>query len=64
MLSTIKLDGELDKRFAEIKHHLADQLGYEPTNVEVTEILMAEYASNTSKSPTGLRQDRKSAMED
>lgn len=64
MQSTIKLDGELDKRFTEIKTHLADQLGYEPTNVEVTEILMAEFSSNASNSPTDFRRGPMSAMED
>lgn len=64
MQSTIKLDGELEKRFTEIKTRLADQLGYEPTNVEVTEILMVEYSSNTSNSPTDVRRGPTSALED
>lgn len=64
MQSTIELDGELDKRFTEIKTHLADQLGYEPTNAEVTEILMAEYSSRTSNSPTDVRRGPTSVMED
>lgn len=64
MLSTIKLDGELDERFGELKHHLADQIGSEPTNEEVVEILMAEYSSQASNSPIEVRREQPSAMED
>jgi hypothetical protein len=57
MLSTIKLDGELDDRFDEIKNRLAAELGTEPTNEEVVEILMAEYSSTTANPPIDRRQE-------
>lgn len=64
MLSTIKLAGDLDERFDEIKNLLADQLGYEPTNEEVVGILMDEYTSQRSSSPAGVREEQTSVMED
>lgn len=51
MFTSIELHGELDQRFDEIKSHLADKLGYEPTNAEVVGILMAEYSSDTPDAP-------------
>lgn len=50
MLSTIKLQGELERRFEEIKTQLADPSDHEPSNEEVIGILMAEYSSDASDS--------------
>jgi hypothetical protein len=43
MPTHIKLYSEKQNRFEEIKRHLADELGYEPTNPEVIGFLMAQY---------------------
>jgi hypothetical protein len=45
MTSHIKLYGEKERRFEEIKSQLAANLGYEPSNPEVVGILMAGYPS-------------------
>lgn len=44
MTSHIKLHGGKGERFEEIKAHLSNELGYEPSNPEVVGILMAKYA--------------------
>lgn len=43
MASHIKLYSGKARRFEEIKHHLEDELGYEPTNPEVIGMLMSLY---------------------
>jgi hypothetical protein len=49
MPTHIKLYGSKSERFEEIKEGLRDELGYEPTNPEVTGIIMARYAAEDSK---------------
>lgn len=46
MTAHIKLYGGKEQRFEEIKHELAEDLGYEPTNPEVVGVLMARSDSN------------------
>lgn len=55
MTSHIKLYGGKGKRFEQIKHQLAEELGYEPTNPEVVGILMAEYSSDTADTLTNAQ---------
>lgn len=43
MTSHIKLYGEKEARFEEIKDQLEEELGFEPTNPEVIGLLMARY---------------------
>lgn len=51
MASHIKLYSGKAQRFEEIKQHIEDKLGYEPTNPEVIGILMGLYdAENQSGS--------------
>ncbi|WP_290812843.1 hypothetical protein [Halovivax sp.] len=41
MTTHVKLYGDKAERFEEIKAHLTEQLGYEPSNPEVIGLLMA-----------------------
>lgn len=43
MTTNIKLYGSKSARFQEIKERITEQLGYEPSNAEVTGLLMARY---------------------
>lgn len=43
METNIKLYGSKSARFEEIKAHITERLGYEPSNAEVTGLLMAGY---------------------
>ncbi|SIS13653.1 hypothetical protein [Natronorubrum thiooxidans] len=46
MTSHIKLYGSKSDRFEELKTHMAEQLGYEPSNPEVVGLIMAAYETD------------------
>lgn len=46
MTTNIKLYGSKSERFQEIKDDIAERLGYEPSNAEVTGLLMAGYTGD------------------